>query len=56
MLIRAGGTLANGREVGFWVRATSCCRRTERGWSIAHEHVSLPVDLESGQAARDAEP
>jgi ketosteroid isomerase-like protein len=56
MLIRAGGTLKNGQEVGFWVRATSCFQRTDDGWLIAHEHVSLPVDPESGNAAMDLVP
>jgi ketosteroid isomerase-like protein len=56
MLIRASGTLKNGREVGFWVRATSCCQRSNQGWLITHEHVSLPVDPESGSAAMDLVP
>jgi ketosteroid isomerase-like protein len=53
MLIRASGTLMNGHEVSQWVRATSVCRRSESGWLITHEHVSLPVDLDTGTAARD---
>jgi ketosteroid isomerase-like protein len=56
MLIRASGTLTNGREVGYWVRATSGCQRSSDGWLIAHEHVSLPVDFESGSAAMDLVP
>jgi ketosteroid isomerase-like protein len=56
MLIRAGGTLKNGHEVGFWVRATSCLKRTDSRWPIAHEHVSLPADLQSGRVAIDLEP
>jgi ketosteroid isomerase-like protein len=56
MLIRASGTLKGGREVGFWVRATSCCQRSNHRWLITHEHVSLPVDLESGSAAMDLVP
>jgi ketosteroid isomerase-like protein len=56
MLIRAGGTLKNGREVGFWVRATSCCQRSNDRWLITHEHVSLPVDPGSGSAAMDLVP
>jgi ketosteroid isomerase-like protein len=50
---KAGGTLKSGREVGFWVRVSSCCRRSPDGWLITHEHVSLPVDLASGTAAMD---
>lgn len=53
---RASGTLADGRTVGSWVRVTSCCRRTDSGWLITHEHVSLPVDLAAGRALTDLEP
>ena len=56
MLIRASGTLKNGRDVGYWVRATSSAQRSSQGWFIAHEHVSLPVDFESRSAAMDLVP
>jgi ketosteroid isomerase-like protein len=56
MLIRASGTLKDGRKVGYWVRATSCFQRSNHGWLITHEHVSLPVDPESGSAAMDLVP
>lgn len=56
MLIRASGTLQNGREVDYWVRATVGCQRADHGWVIAHEHVSLPVDVASGRAVMDLEP
>lgn len=56
MLIRASGTRKNGPEVGFWVRATSSFQRSDRGWLITHEHISLPVDLQSGKAALDLAP
>jgi ketosteroid isomerase-like protein len=56
MLIRASGTLKNGREVGYWVRTTSCCQRSNHSWLVTHEHVSLPVDFESGSAAMDLVP
>jgi ketosteroid isomerase-like protein len=56
MLIRASGTLKNGNEVGLWVRATSSCQRSNHRWLITHEHISLPVDLESGSAAMDFVP
>ena len=55
-LSRVSGTLKNGQKVGSWVRATSCCRRAERGWSVFHEHISLPVDLGSGRPATDLIP
>jgi ketosteroid isomerase-like protein len=53
MLIRASGTRTDGQDVGFWVRASDYCRRSDQGWLIAHEHISLPVDLKSGKAAMD---
>ena len=56
MLIRASGTLKDGREVGYWVRATICCERSNNTWLITHEHVSLPFDFESGTAAMDLVP
>jgi ketosteroid isomerase-like protein len=56
MLIRASGTLKGGREVGYWVRTTNGCQRSDDGWLIAHEHVSLPVDMASGRAAMDLLP
>jgi uncharacterized protein (TIGR02246 family) len=56
MLIRASGTLQGGREVGYWVRATIGCQRSDHGWLIVHEHVSLPVAFPSGTAAMDLVP
>jgi ketosteroid isomerase-like protein len=56
MLIRASGTLKNGRELGYWVRATSCCQRSDHGWVISQEHISVPVDVASGRAAMDLVP
>lgn len=56
MLIRASGTLKSGQEVGYWVRATVCCRRSNQTWLITHEHISLPVDFKSGSAAMDLVP
>jgi ketosteroid isomerase-like protein len=53
---RAAGTLKNGREIGSWVRTTSCCARSSDGWLITHEHVSLPVDMASGSARLDLVP
>lgn len=49
MLIRARGTLNGGREVGYWLRVTDGCRLSNGRWLIMHEHVSLPVDMESGR-------
>jgi ketosteroid isomerase-like protein len=56
MLIRASGTLKDGREVGYWVRATISCKRSNQGWFITHEHISLPFDFERGRVAMDLVP
>jgi ketosteroid isomerase-like protein len=56
MLIRASGTLKDGREVGYWVRATVCCKRSNDSWLITHEHISLPFDFETGSVAMDLVP
>jgi ketosteroid isomerase-like protein len=56
MLIRTSGTLRDEREVGYWVRATVCCKRSNGRWLITHEHISLPVDPLSQSAAMDLVP
>jgi ketosteroid isomerase-like protein len=56
MLIRASGIRKNGHGVGFWVRATSSFQRSDNGWLITHEHVSLPVDLARGTAVTNLAP
>jgi ketosteroid isomerase-like protein len=55
-LHRTSGTLKNGREVGYWVRVSVACLRSNSRWLIAHEHVSLPVELPSGRAIMDLLP
>jgi len=55
-LHRTSGTLKDGREVDYWVRATVCAQRSDRGWLIKHEHISVPADLKSGRVIIDAVP
>jgi ketosteroid isomerase-like protein len=56
MLNRTSGTLKNGRKVGHWVRATVCWQQSNHRWLIKHEHISLPINFESGSAAMDLVP
>lgn len=56
MLIRSGGTLTGGHEVGLWVRATSCFQQSNGACLITHEHVSVPADLKTGRAVVDIDP
>ena len=44
------GTLASGQTKELWVRWTACFRRIDGVWRIMHDHVSVPADLEHGQA------
>jgi uncharacterized protein (TIGR02246 family) len=53
---RIKGTLKNGQQTDWWLRWTACYRKTNGRWLIVHEHVSVPVDLKSGQALRDLRP
>ena len=44
------GTLASGHITDLWVRWTACFRRIDGVWLVVHDHVSVPADLEHGQA------
>jgi ketosteroid isomerase-like protein len=50
------GTLANGRVTDVWVRWTACFRRIDGVWLVVHDHVSVPANLEHGQAVLDLAP
>jgi PhnB protein len=39
-----------------WLRVTSCYRKHGGKWLIVHEHISSPIDMESGKAIFDAKP
>ena len=54
---RLSGTLKSGAEAGgFWVRFTACLRKLDGSWMIAHDHASVPLDLESGRTALGLQP
>ena len=55
-LNRISGTLQNGDRSEAWVRWTTCFRKIDGAWLIAHDQVSVPVDFESGRALLDLEP
>jgi len=40
----------------MWVRATFGLRRADGRWLIAHDQVSVPLDLRSGAGLTDLEP
>jgi ketosteroid isomerase-like protein len=56
-LNRLSGTLKSGATTpGFWVRATTCFRKLDGHWLIAHDHVSTPLDVTTGGALLNLQP
>lgn len=55
-LCHCGGTDPQGQEQSCWMRATQSYRRVNGEWLIAHEHFSMPVDMQSGKALSDLQP
>ncbi len=55
-LNRISGTLKNGNSTDYWVRWTACFRKVDGRWLIAHDHVSVPLDLDSGRALLNLNP
>jgi ketosteroid isomerase-like protein len=54
---RLGGTLRNGTATGgMWVRATFCFQKVDGNWLIAHDQVSVPLDISSGKGVTDLQP
>jgi len=54
---RLSGTLKNGTATsGMWVRVTYCFRKIDGTWVIAHDQVSVPLDIASGRGVIDLEP
>jgi ketosteroid isomerase-like protein len=53
---RVSGTLKNGHRSDVWLRWTVCLRKLDGVWLIAHDHVSVPAELESGRALLDLAP
>lgn len=55
-LNHVSGTLASGHKSDLWVRWTACFRRVAGAWLVMHDHVSVPADLEHGQAVLNLTP
>ena len=54
---RLRGVLRGGTPTpGMWVRATFGFRRTDEGWRIAHDQVSVPLRMPDAAGATDLEP
>ncbi len=55
-LNRVSATFKDGRRADHWVRWTACLRKINGAWLIAHDHVSVPLDVTSGRALLDLKP
>lgn len=55
-LNRISGTLQNGNRSDYWVRWTTGFRKIDGNWLIAHDQVSVPLDVKSGRAMLNLEP
>ncbi|HKR28204.1 MAG TPA: nuclear transport factor 2 family protein [Acidobacteriaceae bacterium] len=57
VLEQVSGTQAsNGQPISMWVRATSALRKVNGRWLDVHDHVSVPVDMDTGKALMDLKP
>ena len=54
MVEHVTGKQKNGQPMDMLVRVTDVYRKNKGKWLIIHEHVSVPVDLESGKAVMQA--
>jgi len=55
-LERMSGILKNGEKFDAWVRFTECYRKKNGHWLAVHDHISVPVDLETGKALLNLKP
>jgi ketosteroid isomerase-like protein len=53
---RISGTLSNGKKTSYWIRWTTCFQKIGGTWYITHDHVSVPLDLKTGQGVLNIEP
>ena len=55
-LNRISGTLKNGKKSAFWLRWTTCFRKINGDWLIAHHHASVPIDPQTRRALLNLSP
>jgi ketosteroid isomerase-like protein len=53
---RVTGTNTKGQPVDLTVRVTDVYRKIKGNWLIVHEHVSVPVDLDTGKPDLSSKP
>lgn len=46
-----------GEDIVWWMRRTTCLRKTSAGWKVVHDHTSEPFYMDGSlRAATDLEP
>ena len=55
-LERIAGKTTNGAPVDIWLRYTEGLKRIDGNWRVVHEHISVPVDMNTGKARMDLKP
>lgn len=55
-LVHISGTLSSGGSVSMWVRVTVGWERHDGAWLAVHDHMSDPMDFETGKARTDLKP
>jgi ketosteroid isomerase-like protein len=50
------GLRKDGGRIEIWVRVTVGLCKLDGRWLATHEHISVPVDMSSGQALLEVEP
>lgn len=50
------GTDKSGQAFDCWVRWTVCFKKIDGQWLIVHEHISVPVDMETNQGVMELTP
>jgi uncharacterized protein (TIGR02246 family) len=53
---RMTGKLKNGQQSDLWLRATSGVQKINGKWLIVHDHISVPIDFDTGKAVLDLKP
>jgi ketosteroid isomerase-like protein len=55
-LTRTHGTSIQGEEMDMWYRTTTFYKNIHGKWLITHEHISDPIDMETGKVIFDLKP
>lgn len=50
------GPMKYGKRADYTLRVTDCLRKINGKWLIAHTHVSVPVDMQTGEADLESRP